>query len=174
MFVDYGIHTRGIHIQFNCNEYGGKKIRNTIQLNETSFECATWKWNLIFMYRHSNFVKPWIISSVKYQAQRKQRGKIGYKRINGILFIDFVDSILWSGRIALIWIIQLILAQILASIMFHEHTKTKKRSLLIRLLNSFYDVSRYKQLTNIMQHKLTFCCCFFQLYFPFDFCLVFT
>lgn len=83
----------------------------------------------------------------KIPCATQTEGKTGYKRINGILFIDFVDSILWSGRIALIWIIQLILAQILASIMFHAHTKTKKRSLLIRLLNSFYDVSRYKRLT---------------------------
>lgn len=101
----------------------------------------------------------------KIPCATQTEGKTGYKRINGILFIDFVDSILWSGRIALIWIIQLILAQILASIMFHAHTKTKKRSLLIRLLNSFYDVSRYKRLSNIMQHNLTFSCCFFFQHF---------
>lgn len=41
-----------------------------------------------------------IVSKIPCATQTE--GKTGYKRINGILFIDFVDSILWSGRIDLI------------------------------------------------------------------------
>lgn len=33
----------------------------------------------------------------KIPSATQTEGNTGYKRINGILFIDFVDSILWSG-----------------------------------------------------------------------------